>query len=67
MRIYSIRMHDHHSAELRAAVDAVNRQMNDSGDSTNYENVVREYDWITETFGLNSVWIDHDDVHPEEK
>ena len=67
MRIYRIRINNSDSVELRAAVDAVNRELNDSGDSTNYDNVKREYNTITKTFGLNSVWIEWDDVYSEEE
>jgi hypothetical protein len=66
MNIYMIRA-NHKSIELRAAVDAANRQLGDSGDSINYDNVKREYMDLLEKFGVNSVFIDEEPIIQEEE
>jgi hypothetical protein len=66
MNIYTIRA-NHKSIELRAAVDAANRELSDSGDSINYDNVKREYMDLLEKFGVNSVFIDEESVNQDEE
>jgi hypothetical protein len=58
MNIYTIRATFGNATMLRAAIDHVNRKLNDSGDSDNYDNVRREYLALLEVFGRNAVYID---------